>query len=58
VLKRVVRDGDRWLLASDNPAGPTIPAGADTTAIAIVEQVVRPDEMAPEVGDRVLEEDS
>lgn len=52
VLKRVVRDGDRWLLASDNQAGPTIPASADTTAIAILEQVVRPDEATPAAQDR------
>ena len=49
VLKRVVRDGDGWLLASDNPTGPTIPASADTTAIAIVEQVVRPADVEPAV---------
>ncbi len=42
VLKRVVRDGGRWLLASNNPSGPTIVASADTTAIAILEQVIRP----------------
>ena len=52
VLKRVVRDGERWLLASDNPAGPTIPASADTTAIAIREQVARPEDGAPAGGAR------
>ena len=51
VLKRVVRDGERWLLASDNPEGPTIPASADTTAIAIVEQVVRVEDVAPAVAE-------
>ncbi|HEY8517464.1 MAG TPA: DEAD/DEAH box helicase family protein [Candidatus Binatia bacterium] len=33
VLKRVRRDGDRWLLVSDSPGGPTIPASADTKVI-------------------------
>lgn len=51
VLKRVVRDGERWLLASDSPVGPTIPASADTTAIAILEQVVRAEDVAPPVGE-------
>ena len=58
VLKRVVRDGDRWLLASDNPGGPTIPASADTTAIAILEQVVRPDEATTAARDPGGDEDA
>lgn len=52
MLKRVVRDGDRWLLASDNPSGPTTPASADTTAIAIIEQVVGAEEVATPIGGR------
>ena len=56
VLKRVVRDGDRWVLASDSPVGPTIPASADTTVIAILEQVVRPEDLAPAIGERIADE--
>ena len=57
VLKSVVRDGERWLLASDNPSAPTMPASADTTAMAIVEQVVRPADLAPAVGERLDDDD-
>lgn len=47
VLKCVQRDGDRWLLVSDSPGGPTIPASADTKVIAIVERVIRPETSHP-----------
>ena len=56
VLKRVVRDGERWILASDRPDGPTIPATADTTAIAILEETIRPEDLAPAAGHRVDDE--
>jgi SOS-response transcriptional repressor LexA len=58
VLKRVVRDGDRWLLASDEQGGPTIPASANTTAIAILERVVRPEDVAPAIGERRVNDEA
>ena len=54
-LKRIVQDGTaegetRWLLRSDNPARQSYPAGAETIPIAVVERVVRPEDLAPSEG--------
>lgn len=57
LLKRIVRDGDHWLLSSDNPGGPTIAATPATTVIAVLHRVIRPEALAPAIGDRIAEED-
>jgi hypothetical protein len=54
-VKRIVRDGDRWLLRSDKPAAPSFDASADTVAVAVLEQVVRPEDLEPAVGERLAE---
>jgi SOS-response transcriptional repressor LexA len=33
-VKRIVREGERWWLRSDNPEGPSIEATAETVPIA------------------------
>jgi len=49
-IKRLRRDGVRWLLTSDNPEGPTIEADASMVAIARFEQVISPSDLAPPDG--------
>lgn len=49
-LKRLVHRDGRWALVSDNPDGPTIEINKDTTQIARVERVVRPEDLAPAIG--------
>ncbi len=44
-LKRIVRTGPGWILRSDNPERPSFPASAETTAIATLLEVLRPDEV-------------
>src|SRR6185503_8907287 len=50
-LKRIVEEDGRWLLRSDNPSRPSYDATVDTIPIAIVEKVIRPEELAPPVGE-------
>jgi hypothetical protein len=54
-VKRVVKDGGRWLLRSDNPAQPSFDATADTVPIAVLAEHLRPESLAPPVGE-LLEE--
>ena len=49
-IKRLRRKGTGWLLTSDNPAGPTIEAGDQMVAIARLEQVISPTDLAPPNG--------
>lgn len=49
-IKRLVRRGSGWLLASDNPEGPTIAATEDMVPIARLERAIRPESLGPEVG--------
>ena len=49
-IKRLVQRDGRWALVSDNPEGPTIEITADTTQVARVERVVRPEDLAPPIG--------
>lgn len=57
VLKRLVNRGGGWILASDNPDGPTIPATKDTIAVARLERSIRPEDLAPPIGTVVEEDD-
>ena len=50
VLKRIRRDGGAWVLASDNPEGPTFDATDDMLVVARLDSVVRPEDLAPAVG--------
>ncbi|MFN7989465.1 MAG: DEAD/DEAH box helicase family protein [Thermoanaerobaculia bacterium] len=49
-LKRVVREGGRWLLRSNNPDVPDFEGSEETRPIAVVQQVIRPEDLAPPVG--------
>jgi superfamily II DNA or RNA helicase/diadenosine tetraphosphate (Ap4A) HIT family hydrolase/HKD family nuclease len=49
-LKRVVREGDRWVLRSDNTARPSFPATETTIPVATVIESVHPEDLAPTVG--------
>lgn len=49
-IKRLVQRDGRWTLVSDNPDGPTIEVTKNTTQIARVERVLRPEELAPPIG--------
>ena len=49
-LKRVVREGGRWLLRSNNPDVPDFEASEETKPIAVLRQVIRPEDLAPPVG--------
>ncbi|MBI3726265.1 DEAD/DEAH box helicase family protein [bacterium] len=53
-VKRVVQDGSRWTLRSDNPARPSFPASERTVPIAVLVEVVRPEDIAPAVGSRLV----
>lgn len=52
-IKRVVRDGARWLLRSDNPARPSFEAIAETVPIATLVRVVRPEALGPRPGEQL-----
>jgi hypothetical protein len=56
VVKRVTRDGEGWLLRSDNPSMDAMPVPPGTRGIASLLDIVRPEQIAPEVG-RVLSDD-
>jgi hypothetical protein len=49
-IKRLQRQGTRWLLVSDNPSGPTFDAGPATVPIARLERIVSPSDLAPPIG--------
>lgn len=56
-IKRLRRRDGRWLLTSDNPEGPTFEGSEDTTVIARLERVIRPEELAPTPGTVLREDD-
>ena len=57
-IKRIVSDASGgWLLKSDNPDGPNFAATAETIPIALLSQVIRPEELAPDVGTRIDDEE-
>jgi hypothetical protein len=56
-IKRLRRQDNRWLLTSDNPAGPIVEPREDMAVIARLERVVRPEDLAPGIGTMVEEAD-
>jgi hypothetical protein len=56
-LKRVVRDGDGFVLRSDNPTVAPMAAAADTVVLALKVAVVRPEDLAPPPGTRIEDSD-
>lgn len=52
-LKRIVREGGRWLLRSDNPAVPDFEATDETVPIAVHVETVRPEDLGPAPGTEI-----
>ena len=55
-LKRIIRDGDSYLLTSDNPDVPPMPARPTDQPLAHVVEVVKPADLAPDRGATLDEE--
>ncbi len=56
-LKRLVKAKGGFELRSDNPDAPDLPVTAETTVLARVVDVVRPEQLAPFVGEFLSNED-
>ncbi len=56
-IKRLRKTGGGWVLASDNPDGPTFEGSEDMAVIARLERVIRPEELAPTPGTVLREDD-
>jgi len=56
-IKRLVRRNSTLVLASDNPAGPTVAPDGDMVAIARLDRSVRPEDLAPPVGTVIVEQE-
>jgi hypothetical protein len=56
-VKRIVRDGERWWLRSDNPQHPSLEATAETTPIARLESTIHPETLGPPLGERLAPDD-
>jgi hypothetical protein len=52
-VKRVIQEDGRWRLRSDNPAAESFDATAETTPIARLVETVRPESLAPPVGEKL-----
>jgi superfamily II DNA or RNA helicase/diadenosine tetraphosphate (Ap4A) HIT family hydrolase len=57
-VKRVVREGGRWILRSDNPARPSFEATEGVVPIALLVEVIAPERLGPTVGERMTDEDA
>ncbi|WP_437316326.1 DEAD/DEAH box helicase family protein [Sorangium sp. So ce385] len=57
-IKRLVRDRSRWWLRSDNPDAPSYEATAETVPVAILVEVVRPEDIGPSPGERFEDDDA
>src|SRR5262249_15787760 len=55
VIKRLVNRDGHWLLASDNPEGPTLDWRPDTVVVARLQNSIRPEDLAPPLGSVVGE---
>jgi Peptidase S24-like len=56
-VKRLVQNGERWWLRSDNPERPSHEATADTTPIAQLVATIRPETLGPAVGARLASDE-
>lgn len=54
-IKRVVHDGSAWRLRSDNPMHPSSEATAETVPLALLVEIIRPEDLAPPPGERLDE---
>ncbi|PTL81528.1 DEAD/DEAH box helicase family protein [Vitiosangium sp. GDMCC 1.1324] len=57
-IKRVIREGGRWMLRSDNPARTSFEATEDTIPIALLVEVVPPEKLGPARGERMTDEEA
>lgn len=56
-VKRVVRDENgHWMLRSDNPARPSFEATADTVPIALLVDIIHPEQLGPAPGELLTDE--
>jgi superfamily II DNA or RNA helicase/diadenosine tetraphosphate (Ap4A) HIT family hydrolase len=56
-IKRLVRRGGQFVLASDNPEGPTFEPAPDTVPIARLERAFHPEDLGPAAGTSIPEAD-
>ena len=56
-LKRLVQRDGTWLLSSDNPDHPTLRAEPTDDYLALLDRVIRPEELAPGCGTVIDEDD-
>lgn len=57
-LKRIVQRDGRWRLISDNPEGPSYDATEDMLAVARLDGVIQPENLAPPVGTTITDLDA
>ncbi|WP_437975181.1 helicase-related protein [Sorangium sp. So ce295] len=57
-IKRIARAQSRWWLRSDNPDGPSYEATAETVPVALLVEVVRPEDIGPSAGERFEDDDA
>ena len=55
-VKRIVREGEQWLLRSDNRESPPFPLTQDVVPLARLVEVIRPESLAPAVGTLLTDE--
>lgn len=55
-VKRVVREGRRWMLRSDNPERPSFEASRETVPIALLVEVIAPERLGPTPGTSLTDE--
>jgi superfamily II DNA or RNA helicase len=57
-VKRIVREGEQWLLRSDNAAHPSYPATEDVVPIALLVDVILPERLGPATVERLPDEEA
>ncbi|QRK12331.1 S24 family peptidase [Archangium violaceum] len=57
-VKRIIREGDRWMLRSDNPARPSFEATEDVVPVALLVEVIPPAKLGPATGERMTDEET
>ncbi|MCB9617775.1 MAG: DEAD/DEAH box helicase family protein, partial [Sandaracinus sp.] len=57
LIKRIRRADGGWVLASDNPEGPTIAADESMVVVAKLERGFHPEELAPERGAQLTDDE-
>lgn len=55
-VKRVVREGSRWLLTSDRPGAESFAATEQMRVVALLVERIRPEALSPEVGAKLADD--